>query len=63
MSYIAFPTITVCDFMIIMKIESNYSDYNVFQALLGKAEIEHNYLCNIFLVRSGVDKLFSVKDN
>lgn len=48
MSYIAFPTITVCDFMIIMKIQSNYSDYNVFQALLGKAEIKHNYLYNIF---------------
>ena len=48
MSYIAFPTIIVCDFMIIMKIQSNYSDYNVFQTPLGKAEVEHNYLYNIF---------------
>lgn len=47
MSYIAFPTITVCHFMIIMKIQSNYSDYNVFQTPLGKAEIEYNYLYNI----------------
>lgn len=41
-----------------MKIESNYSDHNIFQTILGKADIEHNYLYKNYELDQGSANFF-----
>lgn len=45
--------------MMIIEIQNNYSDHNLFQIIFGKAEIEHNYWLKNYELDQG-QQTFSV---